>query len=385
MTTEGKTNYNLGMKKVQILSLHLGFGGIEKAVCSLANMLVDRYDVEIISVYKLLAEPAFYLDGRVKVTYLTEGLKPNEAEFRAALKKANLTKVLSEGFKSAKILFYKKYRTIRAIRNSDADVMISSRYFFNDLIGRYARAGVKKIGWEHNHWEVVKGQHDEVVKSADNLDWLVSCSKQINEHYSKYVKCKTTSIGNVIDDVPDAYSNLNNRNCIAVGSLIERKGFLDLVEIFNEVCKKDDSWHLDLFGDGEQKQQIIDKISNYGLEKNITVHGFQKKEVINQYLHNASVYTMTSRSEALPIVLLEAVSFGLPCLAFECPGTDEVIDEGENGYIIPGRDINRYSEALLKVMHDDELRHRLGAHSVDVSKRYGFEVIRQQWIDVIEN
>ena len=73
-------------KKLSILSLHLQIGGIEKAICSLANMLVDNYDVEIISVYKL-CEPSFYIDERVNVSYLSTDLKPNKEEFKYALKK----------------------------------------------------------------------------------------------------------------------------------------------------------------------------------------------------------------------------------------------------------------------------------------------------------
>ena len=68
-----------------ILSLHLRVGGIEKAICSLANMLVDDYDVEIVNVYKL-CEPSFYIDERVQVTYLSTDLVPNKEEIKNALK-----------------------------------------------------------------------------------------------------------------------------------------------------------------------------------------------------------------------------------------------------------------------------------------------------------
>lgn len=68
------------MKKVSILSLHLGYGGIEKSIVALANLLCESYKVEIACVYKLYDKSVFELDKRVKVKYLTK-IKPNKKEF----------------------------------------------------------------------------------------------------------------------------------------------------------------------------------------------------------------------------------------------------------------------------------------------------------------
>ena len=65
------------MKKISILALHLGYGGIEKSIVSLANILCTRYEVEIASCYRLYDTSAFELDPRVKVKYLIKDLKPN--------------------------------------------------------------------------------------------------------------------------------------------------------------------------------------------------------------------------------------------------------------------------------------------------------------------
>ena len=73
------------MKKISFLSLHLGYGGIEKAICSLANSLCDEYEVEILATYKTVEQPAFFLDDRIKVRYLTD-VKPNGREWKDALK-----------------------------------------------------------------------------------------------------------------------------------------------------------------------------------------------------------------------------------------------------------------------------------------------------------
>ena len=91
------------MKKISILALHLNYGGIERAIISLANLICDKYEVEIACTYKIKDEPAFPLDKRVKVKYLNS-LLPNKEEFRLAVKSKNVFQIFKEGFKSIKIL-----------------------------------------------------------------------------------------------------------------------------------------------------------------------------------------------------------------------------------------------------------------------------------------
>ena len=67
------------MKTVRIITLHLAYGGIEKAVCQMANLFAEKYDVEIISVYDMPDAPAFQIDERVRVRYLLDEI-PNRDE-----------------------------------------------------------------------------------------------------------------------------------------------------------------------------------------------------------------------------------------------------------------------------------------------------------------
>ena len=85
------------MKKISILSLHLGYGGIEKSIVTLANILCERYEVEIATCYKLYEKSAFALDDRVKVKYLNKNLVPNKDAFKSALKNKRPIKLIKEG------------------------------------------------------------------------------------------------------------------------------------------------------------------------------------------------------------------------------------------------------------------------------------------------
>ena len=95
------------MKKIKILALHLGYGGIESCICKLANILCKYYDIEILCTYKITDTPAFELNKKIKVTYLTDVI-PNKNEFKLALKKFKLITCFILGIKSLKILFLKR-------------------------------------------------------------------------------------------------------------------------------------------------------------------------------------------------------------------------------------------------------------------------------------
>ena len=126
------------MKKISILSLHLNYGGIERAIVSLANYLCNYYNIEIACTYKINEESSFKLDKKVKVKYLTD-VVPNKKEFKEALKSFKLITALKEGIKSVKILNLRKKTMINYISNTDSDVIISTRDIFNKLLSKYKR------------------------------------------------------------------------------------------------------------------------------------------------------------------------------------------------------------------------------------------------------
>ena len=143
------------MKKITILALHLGYGGVEKAIVTLANSLDDtkKYKIEIVSVYRLYDKPVFKINDTIKVTYLLPSkLSPNRKEWGEALHNLKLISLGKESLKALKILYKRRKSMIDYIKNSDSDVIISTRVFLNELLSDYGRDDTLKIGWEHNHY-----------------------------------------------------------------------------------------------------------------------------------------------------------------------------------------------------------------------------------------
>ena len=95
------------MRKVTILALHLGFGGIEKYISSLCKMLENDFEIEIISTYKLYEKPVFDFPDKTKITYLIQD-RPYKEELKHAIKNKNIAATFKFLFKNLKILFLKK-------------------------------------------------------------------------------------------------------------------------------------------------------------------------------------------------------------------------------------------------------------------------------------
>lgn len=371
------------MKKVVILALHLGYGGIERAITDLSNILVSDYDVEIVSTYKLYDNPVNNLDKRVKVTYLTN-LKPNKEEFINSFKKFNIINIIKEGIKSIKILRLKKKKMIEYIKNSKSDVIISTRDIHNKWLGKYASKDILKIGWEHNHHHGNKKYINKIIKSVKNLDYFVLVSHDLENFYKDKVKSKCIYIPNVIEK-SNITSNLESCNLVTIGRLSPEKGYLDLIDIFKNINDLYPNWKLNIIGDGMEYSKIKNKINELKLEDNIILHGYLKKEEINKVLEKSSIYLMTSYTESFGIVLLEAMSFGIPCIAFtSAEGANEIISDNIDGYLIPNRNKDLMIEKIKYLIENIDERKRLGKNGLSKIEKFSPEKVKINWKNIIK-
>lgn len=372
------------MKKVTILALHLGVGGVEKCICDLANSLSDNYNVEILSIYKLHNEPSFKLDDKVSVRYLLKSnIKPNRNEFKDAVKRKNIFKIFCEGIKGVRCLYKKRHCTIKALKKCDSDYIISTRDFLNDFSGRYGTKKAVKIAWEHNHPHGDLKYAKKIADSCRKIDKLVLVSKSLKEYYEDLfqennINCKCVFIPNTIDYIPSTVSPLDNYNIVSVGRLSKEKGFLDLIDVFNIAYKLNDKLHLSIVGDGVEKKKIVSKIKEYNLENVITLHGFLDKTGVNEVLSKSSLYVMTSYTESFGIVLIEAMSHGLPCIAFyDAEGARDLI--GDSTLLIKDRNKEKMAHKIVDLLNDRSLLSKIGAKNREFSLKYDSSKVLKLW------
>lgn len=372
------------MKKVSILSLHLGYGGIEKCVCALANMLVKKYEVEIACVYNLYDKPIFDLDKNVKIKYLTN-VKPNKDEFKEAIKNKNIKNIFKEGLTSIKVLRKRKNSIINYIKETDSDIIISTRALFNNWLSKNKKDNVLTIGWEHNHHHGNMKIANELINSCKNLDYLVLVSNNLKEYYQdKFDNTKVVYIPNVLDNIPSKVSNLKEKRFACVGRLSNEKGQLDLLKIMNKLKVTHPDWTLEIIGDGEDKE-ILEKYIKENNLTNVVMHGFQNKEYIDKILNKTSIYLMTSYTESFGIVLIEAMSHGIPAIAYSsAEGANEIIENNKNGYLIENRDEDKFIEKIDQLITDEKLRKELGKNARESIYKYSSETVEKLWFEILE-
>lgn len=376
------------MKKITILALHLGYGGIEKCISCLVNSLSDQYEIEIISTYKLYDKPQFPINKNIKINYLIKDLKPNASEFKDALKHLRIISAIKEAKKAITILKLKKKLMIETIENCDSDIIISTRDIHNLWLSKYGKEGILKIGWEHNHHHGNKKYIKKIIKSVSGLDYFVLVSKNLTKFYSdklKKSKVKCVHIPNCLNEYPNIQAKLETENLVSVGRLSKEKGYLDLIDIFKEVHNVYPSSKLNIIGDGPERDKIERKIKKNKLEDFIILHGFQNREYINKILEKSSVYLMTSYTESFGLVLLEAFSFGIPCVAYSsAEGACEIISDNWDGYIIYSRDQDKMVKRICELLANRNRRLVMGSNGIKKAKKYDINQIKEKWLELLK-
>lgn len=374
--------------KITILALHLGYGGIEKFISNIANMFAKENEVEIISVYKLYDKPPFYIDSKVKITYLMEGLKPNRDEFYRSIKNFNLIELVRQAFIAIKILYSKKYTMKKAIINLESDVVISTIPPHNKLLSKYGKKEMRQIATEHNYKANDRKYINNVIKSCKSMDYLVIASKKLSSIYSKKLqnqKCKVVNVPLAIDYIPEKVSNLDKKVITYIGRLSEEKGVMDLIDVFKKVHELDNHSILNIVGDGDLKDGLIEKIKKYNLEKNIILHGYKTKSELEDILLETSIGINTSFTESFGLAIIETFSYGIPCVAFSCAeGVKEIIDNNKNGYIIQNRNFEKMSEKIIELFGDKQKMKQFGKSAREKSMQFKLEKIKDKWYGLLD-
>lgn len=213
---------------------------------------------------------------------------------------------------------------------------------------------IKNISWEHFNFY----SHNGKIKISRKLacrfsDYLITLTQEDVEAYKENIRdirCKVDYIYNPTPFPNVVHSKLNDKNIITVGRLTYQKGYDILLKAWNEVIKKNQEWNLFIIGKGEDEEKLKKQMKDLNL-KNISFEGVS--EDIQKYYTKSSIFVSSSRFEGLPMCLIEAQSFGIPIVAFNCKtGPSEIIKNGENGFLVENGNYKELAKKLLELMED---------------------------------
>ncbi|MZH04593.1 MAG: glycosyltransferase family 4 protein [Nitrospinae bacterium] len=150
---------------------------------------------------------------------------------------------------------------------------------------------------------------------------------------------------------------------LAVGNLSERKGHNYLLAALPRILADYGPVKLVIVGEGEFRDSLESNIEKRGLEKHVSLVGFQSEENIPSWLNLADIFVLPSLLEGTPNILLEAMACKLPILTTDVGGIGSVIKDGYNGIIIPPRSESKLAEGVISLLQDPDLCQRLAVNA----------------------
>ena len=247
----------------------------------------------------------------------------------------------------------------------------------------------KCIAWEHFNYYISSSRYTKIARhlAVKYADYVIVLGKNDLKSYRQYYP-KTKKLIYIYNPVTFEKSNLENvdaHRIIAVGRLVEQKGFDLLIEAWKIIERKnpDDDWVLDIYGEGEMENELWEKIKKYRL-KRCYLKGYA--EDIEIEMKNSSFFALSSRYEGFGLVLIEAQSKGLPCVSFNCKeGPAEIIDDGVNGFLAEEGNIRDLAQKLQTLMYDDVLRRSFSRNAHKDLERFNKKVVIEKWVNVLKS
>ena len=214
-----------------------------------------------------------------------------------------------------------------------------------------------------------------------NASGIVALTKQDAVNWRK-VNAFVSVIPNIVHlNDTGTYSDCNSNHVIFVGRITYQKGIDALIKVWSIVQKKHSDWILDIYGEGELKEYYKKVIEE--LDINIVIH--HPESTILQRYCDSSILLLTSVYEPFGLVMPEAMSCGLPVVAFDCPyGPADIITDGVDGFLVKNRDINEFADRVCQLIEDRELRVRMGQAAVKSAQRYRADLIMPKWKELFE-
>lgn len=374
--------------KISFLILNAyGMGGTIRSTFDLAGKLSERHEVEVISVFQHTDLPFLPLAPRVRLRSLVD-LREGARVRWPYTKKAERLSAQESALIHPEERAYSSFTAWsddvlrRELRRLRTDVLVTTRAGLNIMAARFARRRVVTIAQEHLHFEAHEpGIFQEIQQWYPKLDAVVTLTEADEQDYRAMLDQAPTrvyTIGNGLADVPRPLSRQENRIVLAAGRLVPVKGYDRLLKAFARVVEERPDWKLRIYGEGRVSEKLVKLAVKLRLHNNVTFMG--PTGDIEGELAKASIHAVSSRFEGFGMTIIEAFACGVPVVSFDCPrGPREIITSGHDGLLVPPDDVEALAEGLLKMIDDEEGRHRMARNALETARGYDISMIVERW------
>ena len=283
----------------------------------------------------------------------------------------------------------------------DVDLFIGHPNIVFDFLGVYELLegiGVKSIACNHAHYFLpyhyphlfpVIGRRVEAFKHANAVTWPTSFGASIYGQLaenSAHIPNPNPLVG------PRELAAPTRKVVLSVGRFNDAVKRLDrTLEVFARVLLTHPDAELVLVGGCSLDQQIPasstesvrQALGRLRISRDRIRFVGETADVETHYA-GAALLMMTSDSEGLPLALIEAGTFGLPSVHFDIPGLEDLISDGENGFVLPQDDLDAMAARICELLSDPELRRRMGQRAQELARRFDQARVCRRWEDFIE-
>lgn len=352
------------MKLLYIVPKIKNAGGVARVLSIKANYFVEHfnYEVHILSQNEESELPFYDFNSEIVFHNITlngdafKFLKSYKNQLNQTIQKIkpDVILVADNGLKAFVFPFIIKTKT-PIVFEIHGSKYIEEKFQKNDFFSK----SIQKFKYRFKDFGTRKFTKTVVLSEESLKEWKVKGGVVIPN--PSWIKTEKTS-------------GLKNKKVIAIARNSYEKGLERLLLIWKKINEKHPDWILDIYTDEVASLAEIPSVNYFPFTKNIE----------EKYLES-SIYAMTSRTEGFPMVLLEAMSSGLPCIAYDCPiGPRTIIMNAENGFLIPDNNIEMYVEKLSFLMENEEVRLQFGKDAKQTSEHYSVEKIMEKWKQFFE-
>lgn len=358
-------------KKIVILCSRLDLpGGIERAIVNTANLFIENSHSVSIIILDHTEETFYPIDSKVNIVQrpLSFGITKDGNIITRKLG------MLSDVLQLRKLL-----------KKLSPDIVIATDYpFAVAAILTRIKKQTKVFSWEHHHrYELNKNQFWTKLfnYSYPVLDAVV-CLNEDEKKLFQPLNKNAVVIPNSIQKGNDL-ALLENKTILTIARLVHVKGIDLLISTAKKVLQQHPGWNWKVIGTCDDVESIKKIILQEGIAQNLIIQLPIDYNITAEYL-NASIYVMTSRNECLPMVLLEAQSVGLPCIAFDCEtGPRHIISNNVDGILVEKEYTTELAEAISLLISNEEQRIQMGKAAFENVQRFSPDSIYRLWEEKI--
>lgn len=372
------------MKLVYCIHSVYNPGGMERVLLNKVSYLVSHYgwDITIVTTNQNGRPPFYPFPATVKMIDL--GINYSAGDDEGPLKK------ILTYFKKRR-LHQKRLR--QYLEREKADVVISLFPSESSFIPAIKDGSKKVLELHFNKFFRLQYKRGGIIGLLDRFrTWQ---DERLVRKFDKFIVLTEEDKGywgnlRNIEAIPNAVrptdgrmSDVTAKRVIAVGRLDYQKGFDRLIKAWNIVAQEPTlkDWKLDIFGQGEWQNMLEGMIRERNLQDRAHIN--RPTNTINEEYLASSLIVMTSNYEGFGMVLVEAMSRGVPAVSFDCVcGPSDIISHGKNGLLVTNGDIEALAEAMKRIMLDGEYRKQLSLEAVKVVDKYSEEMVMHRWHDL---